>query len=174
MEQNSKRPKCGHGSRSPPEWCRGRVPVNFPDRRRDQGKLAGSRLLGTNTAKPWAKPVGYADNNVLKPLKQRLWHLSIIVAIAAWQAYTAFDRFFTLTTEEMANRSNEVWFSIGPISLFLASALGLLFALGAVTTKHQTGKNFWSALLWVPTGWLAAGALVFLPLDWFGQGLHSS
>src|ERR1035437_3648199 len=84
-----------------------------------------------------------------------LWHLSIIVAIAAWQAYTAFDRFFTLTTEEMANRSNEVWFSIGPISLFLASALGLLFALGAVTTKHQTGKNFWSALLWVPTGWLA-------------------
>src|ERR1035437_3239334 len=31
-----------------PEWCRGRVPVNFPDRRRDQGKLAGSRLLRTD------------------------------------------------------------------------------------------------------------------------------
>lgn len=30
-----------------PELCRGRVPVNHPDRRRDQGKLAGRRLVGT-------------------------------------------------------------------------------------------------------------------------------
>ncbi|MGD0789398.1 MAG: hypothetical protein ABR898_15575 [Terracidiphilus sp.] len=108
------------------------------------------------------------------PLKQRLWYLSIIVAIATWQAYAAFDRFFWLTTEETANQSNEVWFLIGPISLFLASALGLLFALCAVATKHRTGKKFWSVLLWLPTAWLAAGALVFLYLDWFGQGLHSS
>jgi hypothetical protein len=120
------------------------------------------------------KIVGYADNDVLNPLKQRLWCLAIIVAIAARQAYTAFDRFFALTAMEMENRSNEVWFLIGPISLFLASALGLLFAFGAVTTKHQTGKKFWSALLWVLTVWLAAAAVVFLSLDWFGQGLRSS
>jgi hypothetical protein len=62
--------------------------------------------------------------NVLKLLQHRLWYLSILVVVAAWQAYTAFDRFFTLTTKEMGNLSNEVWFFVGPISLFLVSSLG--------------------------------------------------
>jgi hypothetical protein len=111
---------------------------------------------------------------MLKPLKHRLWYLSILVAIAAWQAYTAFDQLFMLPSKEMAKQSNEVWFLFGPISLFVASALGLLFALGAVITKHPTGKKFWSTLLWVPTAWLAAGALAFLFSDWFGQSFYSS
>jgi hypothetical protein len=97
-----------------------------------------------------------------------------IVAIAAWQLYASFDHFFVLTAQEMENRNHEVWFFTGPISLFLASASGLLFAFVAATTKHPKGKKFWSALLWVPTVWLLVGASMFCYLDWFGRGLHSS
>jgi hypothetical protein len=40
--------KCSHGRRSPLEWCRGRVPVNRPDRCRDNGRLAKRRLCRSN------------------------------------------------------------------------------------------------------------------------------
>lgn len=113
---------------------------------------------------------------MLRPFKQRIGYLSIIVAFAAWQAYVAFDHLFALTIQEMEDGGSLLWywFITGPISLFLASALGLLFALLAGITKHPMGKKFWSISLWVLTAWLAAGALVFLSLDLFGHGLHSS
>src|ERR1019366_1879927 len=49
-----------------------------------------------------------------------------------------------------------------------------LFAVFASTTKHAMGKKLWSVSLWVPTAWLAAGAVVFISFDWFGQGLDFS
>ena len=111
---------------------------------------------------------------MIKPLKKQLGLLGIIVFVAAWQAYAGFEHMFAMTTQEMENRNNELWFFTGPISLFLASALGLLFAFVATTTRDSRGKKFWSALLWVPTAWLSLGALAFLYLDWLGRGFRSS
>ena len=108
-----------------------------------------------------------------QPLYKRLWFLAGIVCIAVWQAYAGFEHLFAMTTQEMENRNNELWFIAGPISLFLASALGLLFAFIGSTTKHSVGKKFWSALLWVPTAWLSLAILIFLYLDSFGRGLQA-
>ena len=41
VEQNSKRPQVLSWRPVDPRMCRGRVAVNHPDRRHDQGKLAG-------------------------------------------------------------------------------------------------------------------------------------
>ena len=101
-----------------------------------------------------------------------MWYLTAIVCVAAWQAYVGFENLFAMTTREMGNRNSELQLFAGPISFFLASALGLLFGFVGTTTKHSQGEKFWSVLLWVPMSWLSLGTLVFLYVDWFGQGFY--
>ena len=105
-------------------------------------------------------------------LKKRLASLTILVLLAAWQVYAGFERLFAMTTQEMQSRNNDLWFFSGPISFFLASALGILFSLAANFTRKSEGRKFWSIALWVPSFWLLLSGIIFLYLDWFGHTVH--
>ena len=111
---------------------------------------------------------------MLKQFKYRLGLLTILVVIAAWQAYVGFQAFFALTSQEMGVRDNSIWFSAGPISFFLAVSIGLLFAFVAATAKHSASKRFWYFALWLPAGWLTLGSVIFTWIDYFGKGFRST
>ena len=115
-----------------------------------------------------------SESQLFKTLGGALGAMTVLVVLGGWRAYCVFQSFFELKGSEIGLLSNEIWLFAGPVSLFVATFLGIIVGMFGYAAKHLTSRKFWSILLWVLFVWLTAGATAFTWLDYSGNGPKSS
>ena len=102
----------------------------------------------------------------IKILHYRGWTVVVCVGVSVWQAYTALSSMFDLSVSGSAGRFGWAWLVGGPVSYFLAAAIGGAFVLFGHWAGSPSIRRFWGWALLLPLVWLGIGMVLFAWSEW--------